>query len=60
MIRSFIFLILIAILPFTYLLVTMESEKNLLKEIDKNKAFIQIQEEILLKLDDEKNDIPKD
>jgi hypothetical protein len=38
----------------------MESEKNLLKEIDKNKAFIQIQEEILLKLDDEKNDIPKD
>lgn len=53
-IRSFIFLILISILPFTYLLVTMESEKDLLSEVNKNKTFIQIQKEILLKWDDEK------
>jgi hypothetical protein len=56
-IKSLILLILLAVLPFSYLFLTMESEKELLKGIEESEAFIQSQQRILSKVDYEKEQL---
>ena len=50
-------LILVSILPFSYLFLTMENEKDLLEKIAQEEAFIRSQQAVLSKIDREKEGI---
>jgi hypothetical protein len=54
-----VLLLLISILPFTYLALTMETEESLLKGIEQSQAYIQSQQEVLAKLDYQKTQLSK-
>ena len=59
-IKLLILSILVAILPFLFLFLTMEKEENLLKEIAQSEVYIKSQYEIIISLDDEKNQISQE
>ena len=59
-IKVLIIVVLISILPFTYLFLTMETEKGLLKEIAQHEAFITSQQEIVSEWHLEKERIAKE